>query len=524
MRRKPGHPESFDDLAKANSLAPDPPGRPRHGDQARRLPRGRRQARALPTPRRHLAPVRQHAADRRPHRLRPSRSSTGEGFADLSGRSTASPATRRGTLYASVVQRRRVEVDRPGRHWTSIGDGLPTQVVWPSPGRRRGGGTLVVAHRRRHVRRRHLRAAWASTVRPTAARSWQHATGVPDGLLGFKIAVDPTNPNVVYAATGARPVPLDRRRRDASPTSTCPTGSAAPRAPELHRQVRTPRTASSPTWSPTSSSRARQRADARARKPGAVLAAVGWRAGTKTNADGAHAVAEQRHLRLGHAARPARSSTSTGGTSRSLGRRTQAQIGRIALGIADGADQDHNVVYAWWRTPSSSTAASTGLDVDEPAAPTAAEHLPERRLRLDRLREDAGSSCEGVAASTPTHRAARRSPRRLQAPAELLPGRPGLVQRVGPARPDAHERLRRADAAAVRARGGLETRRGTPLDGGAPAHFKVVGRYFGTAARCSTRTNGLPVCPTANRHDADATTTAPRPARRSSGARTARAA
>ena len=34
-------------------------------------------------------------------------------------------------------------------------------------------------------------------------KTWKKAKGIPNGVNGFQVAVDPTNPNIVYAATGA---------------------------------------------------------------------------------------------------------------------------------------------------------------------------------------------------------------------------------------------------------------------------------------------------------------------------------
>jgi len=44
---------------------------------------------------------------------------------------------------------------------------------------------------------------------------------------------------------------------------------------------------------------------------------------------------------------------------------TQARIGRIALGIADGADQDHRVVYALVQDAVKFNGGLTGLDANE---------------------------------------------------------------------------------------------------------------------------------------------------------------
>ena len=103
----------------------------------------------------------------------------------------------------------------------------------------------------------------------------------------------------------------------------------------------------------------------------------------------------------------------------------------------------------------------------------------------------------------------------------LLPGHPGLVQPLGPARPDAADRVRRPDAARVRPRGGLGRTAATPAASTArPAKFErrrpLLRRRDVHAAQRHQGPAGLPARrPAARSQDDDA----PRPARRALGAR-----
>ena len=115
--------------------------------------------------------------------------------------------------------------------------------------------------------------------------SWQKAGGVPSGVNGFRIAVDPSAPNVVYAATGAG---LYRSTDDGAsftnvklPTGTgvasgqpnCTGDSSIAKGCFLANQVTDVVVQGKPAAGISG-------------KPGAVLATVGWRAGQKADADG----------------------------------------------------------------------------------------------------------------------------------------------------------------------------------------------------------------------------------------------
>jgi hypothetical protein len=90
-----------------------------------------------------------------------------------------------------------------GRSWTSVGDNLPYQAVgavtWSRDGVPALGTLLVVSGE----------ASGGGSVytglggfySTDLGKTWKQSKGIPDGLMGFEIEVDPTNPKVVYAAT-----------------------------------------------------------------------------------------------------------------------------------------------------------------------------------------------------------------------------------------------------------------------------------------------------------------------------------
>ncbi len=106
--------------------------------------------------------------------------------------------------------------------------------------------------------------------------TWQRADGVPAGVIAFKVAADPADPRIFYAATGAGLF----RSTDAGATFTnvaLPTSAACAGAPPDKRgcllaNMVTDVVVQGPANGQTAGAR-----------PGAVLAAVGWRAGHKTS-------------------------------------------------------------------------------------------------------------------------------------------------------------------------------------------------------------------------------------------------
>lgn len=89
------------------------------------------------------------------------------------------------------------------KSWRSIGDALPYQsvgaVAW-SPAGTRADGTLLVLSGEASAGG-NVYTGLGAFYSTDTGRTWKQATGIPDGLMGFEITVDPTNARVVYAAT-----------------------------------------------------------------------------------------------------------------------------------------------------------------------------------------------------------------------------------------------------------------------------------------------------------------------------------
>ena len=101
--------------------------------------------------------------------------------------------------------------------------------------------------------------------------SWHHASGIPDGGLSFQVAVDPTNSNRLYAATGVGLYRSDDAGRSWENVKL-PTGDCAGDSFKANC-----------FFANIVTSVQVQAADKHGHKGGAVAAAVGWRAGQKEN-------------------------------------------------------------------------------------------------------------------------------------------------------------------------------------------------------------------------------------------------
>ena len=130
-------------------------------------------------------------------------STYGDGFAFLAGRvSDYAYDKKHNRLYAAVASGGVYESRDKGKTWRSIGNSLPTQTVGSlgySPAR---GGTLIAVTGDNAFGGNTY--GGLGVFRSTNdGRTWHRSKGVPSGAMGFKAAVDPTNPRVIYAATGA---------------------------------------------------------------------------------------------------------------------------------------------------------------------------------------------------------------------------------------------------------------------------------------------------------------------------------
>jgi hypothetical protein len=255
----------------------------------------------------------------------------GEGFGELAGRiSDYAYDSDHDRLYAAVASGGIWESANGGRSWRSIGESLPTQTTGSVEYSPAAGGTLIVVTGDNAFGGNTY--GGLGVFRSTDdGRSWKRAEGVPNGAQGFKAAVDPTNPKVIYAATGAG---LFRSGDDGKkftnvklPTGTC-RGNTFRKANCFFANVVTDVVVQAP--------------DHFGNKGGAVLAAVGWRDGPRPNLNG-RPEAPGNGLYVSDDGRPG---SFRGIDEDAAGFTPQAKVGRVELGEAVGPEQDHGYVYA----------------------------------------------------------------------------------------------------------------------------------------------------------------------------------
>jgi photosystem II stability/assembly factor-like uncharacterized protein len=269
----------------------------------------------------------------------------GEGFGNLSGRAQGlayDPADRRhwfvGVSYGGVH-----ETNDAGATWHSIGDNLPTQIVGALGYTTGGGGTLVAGTGDPAMGgdgQAGLGVFWTNDL----GKTWTKSTGVPTASFSFKVAVDPTNPAVVYVANSQglyRSADAGRTFTNVVLPTTCTdlTNHKCFLANIVTDVVVRP-------------------ADANGQGGGKVLAAVGWRGGRQQLPEGFPAAPQNGLYEADdgvhfHFVNP------TGFTP-------QQFIGRTALGIATGAGQNHDIVFALVSDAGKLENDVTTLDVPEP--------------------------------------------------------------------------------------------------------------------------------------------------------------
>ena len=323
--------------------------------------------------------------------------------------------------------------------WRSIGEqpadpgGLGRRLEsgrWRHPGR---------AHRRPRLRRRQHYAGLGVVSARRRRGDLEARAGVPDGILGFKVAADPTDPRTFYAATGGGLFRSDRRRGDLYERRPPDRRERRGGPPNCTGRRRPSRTASWPTWSPTSSSRVRP-TPSPGGKPGAVMAAVGWRAGDQATS-----------RRLALASRPATASTSP---TRRAGHLHEGRHGDTFPNGATRCTQERSadrarrrdrpgpgppaIVYAIVQDAVKFNGGVIGSTCQRAAALRARPATPQRRLGIDHFGQPLEAARGLDDDRRRRHQRFRAGPAGLQgADGLLLPGRSGLVQPLGRAGSDA---------------------------------------------------------------------------------------
>lgn len=216
--------------------------------------------------------------------------------------------------------------ENKGDFWRPIGESLPTQVVasvaWTAAA---GGRVLALTGEPTfgHYSQTGLGAYYSDDLGTT----WNKASGIPDGMFGFKLAIDPVNPGIVYAATG-RGLYRSADGGASYADVVLPTGACAGKfdlSTCLFANIVTDVVVQAP--------------DNFGNPGGAVMAAVGWRAGRAKNPNGSEQ-STGNGIYVSPSGEPGTFVQSINGFT------PQERIGRTELGIASGKNQNHDYVYA----------------------------------------------------------------------------------------------------------------------------------------------------------------------------------
>ncbi|HEX8101411.1 MAG TPA: hypothetical protein VF533_02270 [Solirubrobacteraceae bacterium] len=261
------------------------------------------------------------------------------GFRKLNGRVSDFASGGGKRVFASVGSGGLWESDDLGGSWRSIGDGLPVQSVG-SVGytKRENGEEVIIALTGDNAFGGNTYAGVGAYWSTDDGKTWTRSDGLPDGALGFKVEVDPTKPDVVYAATGLglyRSANAGRTFTNAKlPTSEECQGDETGGKDCFFANVVTDVVVQAP--------------DKFDHTGGKVMAAVGWRAGTEPNYAGKPQAPGNGIYVSEDGVKPFEKLGFNGLVPADADPETTEQdsIGRIELGIANGPEQNHEYVYA----------------------------------------------------------------------------------------------------------------------------------------------------------------------------------
>ena len=348
-----------------------------------------------------------------------------QGLPQLSGRmNDLVPDPRTGRVFAAVSYGGVFMTENTGRTWRSIGDGLASQVVGSVAHSSFGKRGTLIALTGDQNNGGDSNAGMGAYYTRDVGRTWHHSKGLPDGLLGFRIVSDPTNPAVFYAATGGglyRTTDGGRNFVNVDlPTGPC-HGDSSKRGCFLANMV---------------TDVVVQAPDRFGNKGGAVVAAVGWRGGRAKYPDGSTQASEN-GLYRSVSGRPEQLRAPAGGGVRAPAadrpRRARPRGGarpEPRLPLRRGAGR-----RAVQRRCADDRRPRGGRSV----AAAVPDEL-QRRLRVARPRLDVDADGGHQGRDAAGHQLGPHADRRRAARRTVRPGRAGLVQRVHPRRPDAPDR------------------------------------------------------------------------------------
>ncbi len=393
-----------------------------------------------------------------------------------------------------------------GKSWRSVGDSLPYQsvgaVTW-SPAGTAADGTLLVVSGEASAGGSVFTGLGAFYSTNSGA-TWQQSKGIPDGLMGFEIEVDPTKPTTVYAATSQGLY----RSADAGRTYTnvnLPTGACAGKTGYNNIcqngnwvtdvQIKAPGGVGSD------------------KKGGQVLAAVGYRAGMRNYPGTTTPQSPQNGLYRSDTGAPGSFTFLEDIYSPSdlspVGFATRERVGRTELGSATGPKQNHDFVYAIVEDAVLFNGGVNAIDAfdttDVAAVPNATS------FNGIYVSDDFGSSWIRMADEVELQTPLTESALVGASAAQLF--QPGVQSWYNQwIEPDPTQAT--ASGVPTRLVFGLEEvwesrLSGQPQDGTTqslePVSFKVIGPYF-AGDTCGFLDNPLPVCATQQTASGDTTT------------------
>ena len=231
------------------------------------------------------------------------------------------------------------DVGTLGDLWYPIGDNLPTLINSSLAWTTANGGRLIVLTGE-HVQGGNTYVGLGAFYTDDLGATWNQSAGLPDGVGGSRVIVDPSNPNIVYAGTHGGLFRSDDAGETftnvALPVSDACAGNEDFSGPcQLANVVsdvvvKIPGGATSETCDAAGCP---------------VLAAVGYRSGALPYADGTPQ-SPGNGLYLSQTGVPGSFSLIDDGSGAPSGFAPFEKIGRVEFGVASGADQDHNIVYA----------------------------------------------------------------------------------------------------------------------------------------------------------------------------------
>lgn len=394
-----------------------------------------------------------------------------------------------------------------GRTWRSVGDDLPYQsvgaIAWSSDGSAADGTLLVLSGEASAGG--NVYTGLGAFYSTDSGRTWREATGIPDGLMGFEIDVDPTNPKEVYAATSQglyRSTDAGRTYVNVKlPTGDCAGVTGFDNICQHANWVTGVEIKSPGGVGPDKTG-------------GQVLAAVGYRAGKRPYPGTSTPQSPQNGLYRSDTGAPGSFEFLDGiyatADADPLGFAPQDRIGRTELGSASGPDQNHDFVYAIVQDSVLFNGGLTTIDAPEVSEPQPG--VPNSTyLSGIYVSSDFGTSWTRMADELELQLPITESA--LIGTSQALLYAPGIQAWYNMfVEPDPTA----ADANGVPTRlvFGLEEvwasrLEGTAQDGATqsaePASFRVIGPYFADDT-CAFLDNPLPTCATQQTSSGDLTT------------------